>query len=105
MALKLESIAFTPEDSGIFPPLPPLNNKGDDMEMGKDNVTFKDLQLTEEKLNSKIEVSEAKITGKIDALSNKIDSQSKLLYWIMGIISAGIIVPLIAAVIKILFGK
>lgn len=105
MALKLESIAFTPEDSGNFPPLPPLNNKGDDMEMGKDNVTFKDLQLTEEKLNSKIEVSEAKITGKIDALSNKIDSQSKLLYWIMGIISAGIIVPLIAAIIKILFGK
>lgn len=105
MVVKLESIEITPEDSGMLPPLPPINNKGDDMKMNKDNVTFKDLKLTEEKLNSKIEVSEAKIVGKIETLSTKIDSQNKLLYWIMGIISAGIIVPLIAAIMKILFSK
>ncbi|WP_414152770.1 hypothetical protein ACKN8S_05200 [Limosilactobacillus reuteri] len=64
-----------------------------------------ELQAAEQRLTAKIEISEVKLSGKIDTLTTKIDSQNKLLYWIMGIISAGIIVPLIAAVIKLLFGK
>ena len=64
-----------------------------------------ELQAAEQRLAAKIEISEVKLSGKIDTSTTKIDSQSKLLYWIMGIISAGIIVPLIAAVIKILFSK
>ncbi len=102
MTVKLESIAFTPNDNGELPPFPPINGEGDDMSMDNGKVTPKDLKITEEKLNSKIDVtvaelsgkidtSEARLAGKINTLTTKIDTQSKLLWWIMGIISAGIV--------------
>lgn len=103
------------------------NNKGETNMNDNDNVTFKDLKIVEERLNSKIDISNAKLSGKIDTseaklsgkidaseaslsgkidtLTAKIDSQSKLLYWIMGIISAGIVVPLITMLIKYLISK
>jgi hypothetical protein len=105
MVIKLESIEITPDDKGNFPPLPPLGNNGDDMDMGEDKVTSKDLKLIEEKLNSKIQFSEVKILGKIDNLETKIDSQSKILWWLMSIVSAGIVVPLVASIIKMIFSN
>ena len=68
-------------------------------------IDHKDLELVEQRLTNKIDVSEAKLSGKIDTLTAKNDSQSKLLYWIMGIISAGIVVPLITMAIKYLTSK
>lgn len=75
------------------------------MDMGEDKVTSKDLKLIEEKLNSKIQFSEVKILGKIDNLETKIDSQSKILWWLMSIVSAGIVVPLVASIIKMIFSN
>lgn len=85
-----------------------------DNNFNNSSIDRKDLELIEQRLANKIDVSETKLSGKIDVveskltgkgetLAAKIDSQNKLLYWIMGIISAGIIVPLITAVIKMLF--
>lgn len=100
---QLQNIDLKAYNDGSFPPLPPLGRNGDNENMKDDKVTFKDLQLVETKLNAKVEASEMKITGKIDVLTEKINNQNKLLWWIMSIISAGIIVPLIAMLIKTLF--
>lgn len=103
MVLKLESVEFTPneDDNGTFPPIPPeWNYKWSDENMDNKNVTFKDLKISEQRLESKIEINVEKLSGKIDVLGTKIDAQNKLLYWIMGIISAGIIVPFLAMFIK-----
>lgn len=89
MTVKLESIAFTPNDNGELPPFPPINGEGDDMSMDNGKVTPKDLKITE--LSGKIDTSEARLAGEINTLTTKIDTQSKLLWWIIGIISAGIV--------------
>ena len=100
-----------------------LRDKGDNvMNNNVKKIDYKDLEILEQKLNSKseadtiklsgkidtseaklsgkIDTSEAKLLGKIDALSSKLDSQNKLLYWIMGIISAGFVGILLKLFIK-----
>lgn len=123
LSYKVERI----DDEMVVPPLLSMKNGGGTNMNDNDNVTFKDLKIVEERLNSKIDISNAKLSGKIDTseaklsgkidaseaslsgkidtLTAKIDSQSKLLYWIMGIISAGIVVPLITMLIKYLISK
>ena len=123
LSYKVERVG----DEMVVPPLLSMNNGGGTNMNDNDNVTFKDLKIVEGKLSSKIAVSNAKLSGKIDTseaklsgkidaseaslsgkidtLTAKIDSQSKLLYWIMGIISAGIVVPLITMLIKYLISK
>lgn len=103
--LSMEAIKIDPNEvyvGSIY------SNEGDNImktNSGNGFIDSKDLELAEQRITNKIEVSEAKMSGKIDVLSSKLDSQNKLLYWIMGIISAGIIVPLIAAVVKMFISK
>lgn len=75
------------------------NIDGKDFKMLEQKLTS-EMNISEAKLSGKIDTVEARMAGKIDTLTSKIDSQNKLLYWIMGIISAGIIVPLITMLIK-----
>ena len=85
-------------------------------------VTHEELKLTEahidnkfeqvnsrfEQVNSRFEQVNtrfAQTDGKIDRLSDKIDALSKILWWLMGLIGAGIIIPLFAFVFKAIFLK
>lgn len=94
------------------------NNKGETNMNDDDNVTFKDLKIVEERLNSKIDISNAKLSGKIDTseakLSGKIDvtnakldslngklaDQATRLNWLMGLVIGSILVPI---AIKLIF--
>lgn len=99
--LSMEAIKIDPNEvyvGSIY------SNKGDSImkaNSGNGFIDYKDLELAEQRITNKIEVSEAKMSGKIDVLSSKFDSQSKLLYWLMGIVSAGIIVPLVTMIVKL----
>nr|DAT11361.1 MAG TPA: hemolysin [Caudoviricetes sp.] len=102
-------LTISGEDISQMPLISSGNGTGGNGKVPQNNDTndnfadHRDLQLLETKLNSKIEISASKTENAINGLSNKIDFQSKLLWWIMGIISAGIIVPLITMTIKTLF--
>lgn len=76
-------------------------------------VTHEELKLTEAHIDSKFEqvntkfeqvnTKFAQMDGKIDRLSDKIDAQSKVLWWLMGLVGAGIIIPLLGLVYKAVF--
>jgi hypothetical protein len=48
---------------------------------------------------NELNVSIKSLSGKIDTLSNSVDHQSKLICWLMSILSAGIVIPLITYVV------
>lgn len=103
------------DSSSSFSSIPPTHNNRGEANMNNDKIpNMSDLKLIEERLNSKIDVikaemdgkintAEANLVGKIDSLGNKIDAQNKILWWLMGIISAGIIVPMLALLIRYIF--
>ncbi|MCD2257383.1 hypothetical protein FHQ08_11870 [Lactobacillus sp. CC-MHH1034] len=73
----------------------------------RDYVTHAELDHKLDNIENKIDRLSDHLDSKIDGLSDKTDlklqnvqdklsSQNKLLWWIMGIISAGIVVPLLA---------
>lgn len=97
----------------------PYNNGKDDNTGGgnmSQYVTHEELNHAEDNLRHEIKESKLELegsikdtknelngnisdlSGKIDTLSNSIDHQSNLIRWIMGIVSAGIILPLLAMV-------
>ncbi|AZP96144.1 hypothetical protein CYK59_03895 [Latilactobacillus curvatus] len=63
-------------------------------------VTKTELDNLELKLSSKIELASVESKKDTELLISKVENNTKLLWWIMGIISAGIVVPMGAAVIK-----
>lgn len=85
---------------------------GGDPPMKDDYVTHEELDHAVDKLADKIDKLEISLNAKFDVtnskfdtLNNRIDSLSKIVWWIMGIISAGIIVPLLAFVFKAIFNS
>lgn len=63
------------------------------------NTKFEQVNTKFEQVNTKF----AQMDGKIDRLSDKIDAQSKVLWWLMGLVGAGIIIPLLVLVYKAVF--
>ncbi|MDV3519263.1 MULTISPECIES: hypothetical protein [Lentilactobacillus] len=59
----------------------------------------KDIKLSQDETSNQI----TELSGKIDALSVNIHNLSKISWWIMTIISAGIIVPFVILLIKTIF--
>jgi uncharacterized Rmd1/YagE family protein len=88
------------------------NRGGGEPPMKNDYVTHEELDHSVDKLADKIDRLEISLNGKFDVtnskfdtLSNRIDSLSKIVWWIMGIISTGIIIPLLAFVSKAIFNS
>ncbi|EEI71653.1 hypothetical protein HMPREF0496_1072 [Lentilactobacillus hilgardii ATCC 27305] len=54
-------------------------------------------------LIGKIDNGNSDLSGKINALATSIGSLSKITWWIMGVISASIVIPLIGFLIKVIF--
>lgn len=83
------------------------NGGGENM---NDSVTHRELDQSVESLQKDIKISQVETSKEITAISGKIDTQSesirgltKLTWWVMAIISAGIIVPFISLFIKTVF--
>ncbi len=110
-----------------------INGDGGD-NMSDKYVTKEELQLQSQLLNSQVDNKISQLEGKIDsqakvidekfntlnakidgkfdsfdeklnALSTKIDANNKITWWIMSLISAGIIIPAITLVVKIIISK
>lgn len=80
--------------------------------MNNDYVTHPELRLSEEQtqrkldnLDNKITQVDNKIDYKFDLLNSKIDSLTKLVWWIIGLLTTGVVLPAITYVIKTLFLK
>ena len=80
-----------------------------DIKLSQDETS---MQITE--LSGKIDTIQSNVTGKIDkansdlsgkisTLATSVGSLSKIAWWIMGIISAGIIVPFVILLVKTIF--
>jgi len=54
-------------------------------------------------LDSKIDIKSAETNGKIDTLASKVDNLTKIVWWMMSILSAGIVIPLLGYVLKLIF--
>lgn len=97
------------EDS--FDPTPyPSDNKnekddGGGPTMRDDYVTHEELHHTEDNLSNKIDNTRIELSGKVDRLADKIAGQQRLLWWIMGIISTTVVVPVVAYVLKLIITK
>ncbi|MCT2907388.1 hypothetical protein EFT87_01745 [Schleiferilactobacillus harbinensis] len=87
---------------------------GEDME--KQYVTKEELKTLDTKIDGKLNTMSATIDGKLNTMSATINGRfdglekdnkhlSKLLWWLMGIVSAGVVLPLLALALKILFPK
>lgn len=66
---------------------------------------FKALDEKFNTLNSKIDGKFDSFDEKLNSQSVKIDGNSKITWWIMSVISAGIIIPAITLVVKIIISK
>ncbi|WP_035178569.1 hypothetical protein [Lentilactobacillus farraginis] len=54
-------------------------------------------------VTGKIDKANSDLSGKINALETSVGGLSKITWWIMGIISAGIIVPFVILLVKTIF--
>ena len=91
--------------------------------MNNDYVTHPELRLSEEqtqrkldnldnkitqvdnKIDYKFDELDKKIDSKFDLLNSKIDSLTKLVWWIIGLLTSGIVLPAIAYFVKTIFLK
>lgn len=91
--------------------------------MNNDYVTHPELRLSEEqtqrkldnldnkitqvdnKLDYKFNELDKKIDSKFDLLNSKIDSLTKLVWWIIRLLTAGVVLPAIAYFVKTIFLK
>lgn len=91
--------------------------------MNNDYVTHPELKLSEEKTQRKLDNLDSKITqvdnkldykfneldkkidSKFDLLNTKIDSLTKLVWWIIGLLTTGVVLPAIAYFAKTIFLK
>jgi len=103
MTMVLVPVEIKPDEynGGSVPPVSPNNWSVEDNSMNKNYVTHNELKLSEQKLNSNIEVSNEKTNGKINVLNVKIDSlgdkingiNSKL-NWVITLIIGSMLVPI-----------
>ena len=106
-----------------------LSNKGRNSSdggggnMNNDYVTHPELKLSEEqtqhkldnldnkitqvdnKLDYKFNELDKKIDSKFDLLNSKLDAQNKLIWWIIRLLTAGVVLPAIAYFVKTIFLK
>lgn len=68
-------------------------------------VTKEELKTLDTKIDGKLNTMSATINGRFDGLEKDNKHLSKLLWWLMGIVSAGVVLPLLALALKILFSK
>lgn len=85
-------------------------NKGVVPERGKGpapvpKITGKEDINNDKELDYKFDKLCSKIDFKFDLLISKIDNQIKLLWWIISLLTTGIVLPAIAYFIKIIFLK
>ncbi|MDE1506685.1 hypothetical protein [Ligilactobacillus salivarius] len=91
--------------------------------MNNDYVTHPELKLSEEETQRKLDNLDSKITqvdnkldykfneldkkidSKFDLLNTKIDSLTKLVWWIIGLLTTGVVLPAIAYFVKTIFLK
>lgn len=80
------------------------NNGGMDMDKyvthKELNHSFDNLSNKMEQLSLKRDIKDEEINRNIKALSSRLDSQSKLIWWMMGIVSSGIVIPLLVFVVN-----
>ena len=69
---------------------------------GKEDIVNK---ISNDKLDYKFDKLCNKIDFKFDLLISKIDNQIKLLWWIIALLTAGVVLPAIAYFVKIIFLK
>ncbi|KRM83897.1 hypothetical protein FC35_GL000641 [Limosilactobacillus coleohominis DSM 14060] len=72
------------------------NNNGGGNMNNDDYVTRKEFQDAVNKLDKRFDQMDSRFTG----VEHDINNMSKILWWIMGLVGAGIIVPLLAFVVK-----
>lgn len=75
---------------------------GGDSNMSDKYVTKEELKTLETKIDGQFETLNARIDGKFESLSYQIENSNKILWWLMGIVSTGLVVPLLAFIIKAL---
>ena len=91
--------------------------------MNNDYVTHPELKLSEEQTQHKLDNLDNKITqvdnkidykfnkldkkidSKFDLLNSKLDAQNKLIWWIIRLLTAGVVLPAIAYFVKTIFLK
>lgn len=91
--------------------------------MNNDYVTHPELKLSEEqtqhkldnldnkitqvdnKIDYKFDELDKKIDSKFDLLNSKLDAQNKLIWWIIRLLTAGVVLPAIAYFVKTIFLK
>lgn len=90
---------------------------GGDPPMKDDYVTHEELDHATDKINGRIDTLETKIDGqfntlvatmngkfdetsaKFDSITTKIDGLSKLIWWLMGLVGTGLIIPILIFVV------
>ncbi|MCM1234594.1 MAG: hypothetical protein NC489_31215 [Ruminococcus flavefaciens] len=75
------------------------NGNGGGGNMNDKYITKKEFYDVHEKTESNINDIKVKLEG----ISHDVSHLTKLMYWLMGIVSAGIVVPLLALLYKTLF--
>lgn len=85
-------------------------NKGVVPERGKGpapvpKITGKEDINNDKELDYKFDKLCSKIDSKFDLLNSKLDAQNKLIWWIIRLLTAGVVLPTIAYFVKILFLK
>jgi hypothetical protein len=68
-------------------------------------VTKEELKTLDTKIDGKLNTLGATINGRFDGLEKDLNHMSKLQWWLMGIVSAGVVLPLFALALKVLFSK
>lgn len=85
-------------------------NKGVLPERGKGpapvpKITGKEDINNDKELDYKFDKLCSKIDSKFDLLNSKLDAQNKLIWWIIRLLTAGVVLPAIAYFVKTLFLK
>ena len=81
-----------------------LDKLDNDIAKVDDKLDYKFNQL-DNKIDNKFNELDKKIDSKFDLLNSKLDAQNKLIWWIIRLLTAGVVLPAIAYFVKTIFLK
>lgn len=81
-----------------------LDNLDNKITQVDNKLDYKFNQL-DNKIDNKFNELDKKIDSKFDLLNSKLDAQNKLIWWIIRLLTAGVVLPAIAYFVKTIFLK